>query len=83
MHCPRPGQESSVADMEDIEIDEGRFMSFCLKFKYLGIFFMPRLNDTTDIIERISQARKLFNSMNQQHKDNYAYPSQTLPSDCC
>jgi hypothetical protein len=36
MHFPRsrPGQESSVADMEDIEIDKDRFMSFCLKFTY-------------------------------------------------
>ncbi len=32
MHFPRPGQESSVADTEDIEIEEDRFMSFCLKF---------------------------------------------------
>jgi hypothetical protein len=74
MHFPRPGQESSAADMEDIEIDEDRFMSFCLKFKYLGTFFTPELNDTADIIERISQARKLFNSMNQQVLSNRKIP---------
>jgi hypothetical protein len=49
-----------------IHIDEDRFMSFCIKFKYLGAFFMPDLNDTADITGRISQARKLFNSRNQQ-----------------
>jgi hypothetical protein len=62
---PRPGQESSAADMEDIEIDDDRFMSFCVKFKYVGSYFVPELNDTTDITERISQARKLFGSMNK------------------
>jgi hypothetical protein len=41
-------------------------MSFCLKFKYLRSFFTPELNDTMDITDRISQARKLSNSMNQQ-----------------
>jgi hypothetical protein len=74
VHLPRPGQESSVAGMEDIEIDEDRFMSFCLKFKYLITFFTPKLNDTADIIERISQARKLFNSMNQQVLSNRKIP---------
>jgi hypothetical protein len=37
IHFP-PGQESSAADMEDIEIDADRFMSFCIKFKYLGSY---------------------------------------------
>jgi hypothetical protein len=41
--------------MEDIEIDADRFMSFCIKFKYLGSYFVPELNDTADITERISQ----------------------------
>jgi hypothetical protein len=74
MHFPRPRQKSSVADMEDIEIDEDRCMSFCFKFKYLGTFFTPKLNDKADIIERISQARKLFNSMNQQVLSNRNIP---------
>jgi hypothetical protein len=52
--------------MEDIEIDEDRYMSFCFKFKYLGSYFVPELNDTADSTERISQARKLFGSMNKQ-----------------
>jgi hypothetical protein len=47
IHFPRPGQESSAADMEDIEIDADRFMS--IKFKYLGSYFVPELNDTADI----------------------------------
>jgi hypothetical protein len=69
-----------VADMEDIEIDEDRFMSFwCLKFKYLlGTFFTPKLNDTADVIERISQARKLFNSMNQQVLSNRKIPTMHI-----
>jgi hypothetical protein len=55
--------------MEDIEIDDDRFMSFCVKFKYLylGSYFVPELNDTADITERISQTRKLlFGSMKKQ-----------------
>jgi hypothetical protein len=34
--------------MEDIEIDADRFMS--IKFKYLGSYFVPELNDTADIM---------------------------------
>jgi hypothetical protein len=41
-------------------------MSFCIKFKYLGTFFVPNLSDTADITQRISQARKLFKSMKRQ-----------------
>jgi hypothetical protein len=32
----------------------------------LRILLVPELNDTADITERISQARKLFGSMNKQ-----------------
>ena len=74
IHFPRPGQESSAADMEDIEIDEDRFMSFCIKFKYLGSYFVPERNDTADITERISQARKLFGSMKKQLLSNKEIP---------
>jgi hypothetical protein len=56
--------------VEDIEIDDDHFMSFCLKFKYLGSCFCPELNDTADITERISQARKLFSFMNKQLLSN-------------
>ena len=66
IHFPRRYQESSAADTEDIEIDDDRFMSFCTKFKYLGTYFVPDLNDMADITQRISQARNLFNSMNRQ-----------------
>jgi hypothetical protein len=38
-------------------------MSFCTP-KYLGSY-VPELNDTADITERISQARKLFGSNEQ------------------
>ena len=74
IHFPRPGQVSSVADMEDIVIDEDRFMSFCITFKYLGSYFVPELNDTADITERISQARRLFGSMNRQVLSNKKIP---------
>jgi hypothetical protein len=75
MHFSRPGQKSSVADMDGIEIDEDRCISFCIKFKYLGtLFFMPELNDTANITARISQARKLFNSMNRQVLSNKRIP---------
>jgi hypothetical protein len=60
--------------MEDIEIDEDRFMSFCPKFKYLGSYSVPELNDTADITERINQARKLFGSMNKQLLSNKEIP---------
>jgi hypothetical protein len=36
-----------------------------------------------DITERISQARKLFGSMNKQLLGNKKMPSQALSSDCC
>jgi hypothetical protein len=49
-------------------------MSFCIKFKYLGSYFVPELNDTADITERISQARKLFGSMNKQLLGNKKIP---------
>jgi hypothetical protein len=54
--------------MEDVEIEEDRFMS--KKFKYVGSYFVPELNDTADITERISQARKLFGSMKKQLLSN-------------
>jgi hypothetical protein len=49
-------------------------MSFCIKFKYLGSYFVPELNDTADITGRISQARKLFGSMNKQLLSNKKIP---------
>jgi hypothetical protein len=52
--------------MEEIDIDDDSFMSFCVKLQYFGSYFVPELNDTVDITERISQARKLFGSMNKQ-----------------
>ena len=67
-------QESSAADTEDIEIDDDRFMSFCLKFKYSGTIFVPTLTDMADITQRIIQARKLFNSMNRQVLSNKEIP---------
>jgi hypothetical protein len=70
IHFPRRDQVSSAADTEDIEIDDDRFMSFCTKFKYLGTYFVPNLSDMEDITERISQARRLFYSMNRQVLSN-------------
>jgi hypothetical protein len=61
--------------VEDIEIDNDRFMSFCIKFKYLGSYFVPELSDTADITgERISQTRKLLSSMNKQLLGNKKIP---------
>jgi hypothetical protein len=34
IYFPRPGQESTAADIEDIEIHEDCFLTFCLNFKY-------------------------------------------------
>jgi hypothetical protein len=66
IHFPTYKQEVSAAATEDIEIDDDGFMSFCIKFKYLGTFFVPNLSDMADITQRISQARQLFGSMNKQ-----------------
>jgi hypothetical protein len=60
--------------MEDIEIDEDRFILFCFKLKDLRSCFVPELNVTADITERISQARKLFVSMNKQLLSNKQIP---------
>jgi hypothetical protein len=71
--------------MEDIRNRRRPLYVLCIKFKYLGSYFVPELNDTADITERISQARKLFGSMNKYWatKDTDRYPSQALSSDCC
>jgi hypothetical protein len=69
IHFPRPGQQSSAADTEDIDI-----CLFCIKFKYLGTFFVPKLSDTVEKTLRISQARILFNSMNKQVLSNKTIP---------
>jgi hypothetical protein len=75
IHFPRPRQESSADNTEDIDIDEDRFMSFCIKFKYLATFLVPELNDLmADISQRISQARNLFKSMNRQVLSNKKIP---------
>jgi hypothetical protein len=66
--------DTALKDMQDIEIDDDRFMFFCVKFKYLGSYFVPEINDTADITERISQARKLFGSMNKQLLSNKKTP---------
>jgi hypothetical protein len=44
IHFPRRGQESSATDTEDIESDDDRCMSFCIKFKYLYLEFFSCLN---------------------------------------
>jgi hypothetical protein len=54
--------------------DDDRFLSFCVKFKYLGSYFVPELNDTADITERNRQARKLFGSMKKQLLSNKKIP---------
>jgi hypothetical protein len=65
IHFPRPGQEASAADTEEIEIDDHRFISFCLKFKYLRIFSCLNSVTVADITQQISQASRLSNSMNR------------------
>jgi hypothetical protein len=70
--------------MEDIEIDDDRFMSFCIKFKYLGSYFCTELETPDEHHEqRISQAA-LFGSMKKQllsNKSTDRYQMlQTLPA---
>jgi hypothetical protein len=67
-------QSSAAADTEDIEIDVDRFMPFCSKFKYLGSYVVPELNDKGDITDRIRQMRRLFDSMKKQLLSNKQTP---------
>jgi hypothetical protein len=60
--------------MEDIEIDEDRFMSFCIKVQILRILLCAWNSTTRQITERISQARKLFGSMSKQLLSNKKIP---------
>jgi hypothetical protein len=80
IHFPRPGQESSAADTEDIVIDEDRFMTSCTKFKYLGSYFVPDLSDTEDIRERLTQARKLFGAITNERVRRTVANSPTVES---
>jgi hypothetical protein len=49
MHVPRLGETSQPEAINDINIDNNQFFSFCKKFKYLGSMFNNELNDTEDI----------------------------------
>jgi hypothetical protein len=71
IHFQRPGQESSAADMEDIKIDEDRFMSFCFKFKCLGSYFVPELNDTADSVVSLNGFARL-ESYSVPWRNNYS-----------
>jgi hypothetical protein len=66
--------KTKAIHMEDIDVDDDRFMSFCLKLKYLGSYFVPELKDTADIAERISHARKLLGFINKQLLSNKKIP---------
>jgi hypothetical protein len=43
--------------------DEDRFMSFCIKFRYMEVTLLAERNDTAEICRTDLQARRLFSSM--------------------
>ena len=53
-----PGRDSEASIEEataNYEVEEGTsFVSFCEKFKYLGVLLTPDLDDTHDIKRRIN-----------------------------
>jgi hypothetical protein len=70
--------------MEDIEIDADRFMSFCIKFKYLGSYFVPELNDTAHITDQPGE--KAIRLHEQAITGQQKIPidiRRRLSSDCC
>jgi hypothetical protein len=72
-NCKR--EYSSFGDeIEDISIDEDRFVSYCSDFKYLGSEIDYKLIDDHDVNKRITKARQLFYAWREE-----VYQDQDLP----
>ena len=65
MHIPGAGEESTASDIEDIFLDDDKYISSCSKFAYLGSIYTPSLKCSTDVKNRINKAQKLFFSLNK------------------
>ena len=63
MYFPPPGKSQQHGDTSDIKISDSEYFSFCQKFKYLGSYFEPSLDDTADITNRIQKASAAFAAM--------------------
>jgi hypothetical protein len=60
MHIPKPGTTSSTEAINDINIDNNKYFSFCNQFKYLGSIFTNTLNDSEDIETKQNKIRVLL-----------------------
>ena len=56
---------ATATDIADIVINEHEFLSYCDKFRFLGIIFTPSLEDDLVIRRQINQASGTFATMEQ------------------
>jgi hypothetical protein len=64
MHIPARGTTPEPTATADYDVlDNGRFISFCDSFRYLGTQITPDLDETFEIDTRIRAATKAFMSM--------------------
>lgn len=66
--------ESFGDEIENIDIDGDRFVSYCSEFKYLGSEINYTLNDDHDVNKRITKARQLFYAWREE-----VYQDQEIP----
>ena len=64
MFFPRPREPEDGADLSDITVTEdGGFISFVEKFRYLGSHIGQRLDSTVDVEERMTKASQAFGAL--------------------
>ena len=63
MHFPKRGAKSTEEETMDFDVTEGRFISFCSEFKYLGSTLSEDLNDSLEVEKRISKATGAMHMM--------------------
>jgi hypothetical protein len=64
------------------DLDNGTFIPYCSKFKYLGSVLMPDLDDTTEMKRCLSLAQMVFNDFWKisVHLWHHLYQVCVLPS---
>jgi hypothetical protein len=62
MLVPKQQDRNNLPQTESYDFDDGTFVPFCKKFKYLGSTITCDLDDTTEIERRLSLAQMTFNS---------------------
>ena len=67
MYFPRHSKRKDTTPQElltgSFDVGDGRFVSFSCKFKYLGSFITPDLDDTFDVESRITSATGAFKKL--------------------